>query len=323
MNATGVVIETNTDPKRGSLTTVLVTNGTIKRSDNIIIGEYYTKVKAITDENGANLVEAHAGEPVELFGLGESPEVGSRFVVTNNPAEAKAITKTMVEVRKNKNRKVEVVANPNDIFAVLDNKKKQLNYIVKADSFGVLEAITKKIKELSTDDVDVNIISEGIGDFTLADMKLAESSGAKGICFNTKVQSSIRQDVLNKSVEVNEYSIIYKIFDEIEEAAASLKEKVFKETKIGEAKVLQIFEFSKIGTITGSVVTKGKFTNKAIVEVVRNGESIYKGEIESLKIEKDNVKSAANGKEFGLVFKNFHATKVDDQLIAYIIEEVK
>lgn len=296
--ASGTVIESNVHKQRGNLVSVVVQNGTLKVGDDIIMDDFVGRVKAMTDDLGRNLQVAYPGTPVEIFGLGNSPLVGSKFVVFKNKESSK-IADEIHDARLNKQRERKT-ANVNDLFAQLGSSKKVFNVILKADALGVLEAITSKVEAISNDDVEVKVIRRDVGEISTTDITLAEASKGHIYTFNLKTKNDIEALAKNKSVNIFEFDIIYKMFEDIENKINGLTEDKFEEKEIGRVEVMKLFSFSKIGTILGSMVREGSVKRDSIIEVLRGEEVISNTTIKSLQFEKDQLKEAVKGRECGI-----------------------
>ncbi len=313
--ASGTVIESNVHKQRGNLVSVVVQNGTLKVGDDIIMDDFIGRVKAMTDDLGRQVKEATPGTPVEIYGLGNSPLVGSKFVVTK-AKDSQRIANTIKIARENKRRKRKV-GNVNDLFAQLGSSKKVFNVILKADALGVLEAITSKVEAISTDDVDVKVIRKDVGEISTTDVTLAEASKGHIYTFNLKTKPDIVALAKNKGVNVLEFDIIYKMFEDIENKINGLTEDKFEEQEIGKVEVMQLFSFSKIGTILGSLVRDGSIKRDSIIDVMRGNELILTTKVKTLQFEKDQLKEAVKGRECGITLDDQDVNiQVGDILIA-------
>ncbi len=302
--ATGAVIESNIHKQKGNLVSVIIQNGTLKTGDTLIVDDFIARVKAMNDDNGNILKEATPGTPVELFGVGNSPVIGSKFVVVKDK-DASKIADAIHEARLNqlRNKRTSSAA---DLFAQLANSKKAFNIILKADALGVLEAISTKVEKMETDDIEVKIIRKDVGEITTTDVTLADASNASIYTFNLKTNQQIEAFTKNKGVNIFEFDIIYKLFEDIENKINGLTEDKFIKNEIGRAEVLQIFSFSKVGTIAGSIVRDGSIKRNSLIDVERDGEIIFSSEVQSLQVEKDQIKEVINGREFGMVIKDLN-----------------
>ncbi len=320
--ASGTVIESNVHKQRGNLVSVIVQNGTLKVGDDIIMDDFIGRVKAMTDDMGRSLKEATPGTPVEIYGLGNSPLVGSKFVVTK-AKDSQRIANTIKIARVNKQRERKR-SNAADLFAQLANAKKAYNVILKADALGVLEAITSKVEAISTDEVEVKVIRRDVGEITTTDITLAEASKGHIYTFNLKSKSDIIALAKNKGVSILEFDIIYKMFEDIENKINGLTEDKFEEKEIGKVEVMQLFSFSKVGTILGSLVREGSIKRDSIVDVMRGNELVTTTSVKSLQFEKDQLKEAVKGRECGITLADQETEfRVGDILIAKELVKVE
>lgn len=320
--ASGTVVEANIHKQRGNLVSVIVQNGTLKVGDDIIIDDFIGRVKAMTDDMGKNLAEAKPGTPVEIFGLGKSPLVGAKFVVTKAKDSQKiADTINIARVNKQRERKTHNVA---DLFAQLGSSKKVFNVILKADALGVLEAITSKVEAIGNEDVEVKVIRRDVGEISTTDVTLAEASKGHIYTFNLKTKNDVLSLAKNKGVNIYEFDIIYKMFEDIENKINGLTEDKFEEKEIGKVEVMQLFSFSKIGTILGSLVRDGSIKRDSLVEIERDGKIVLSTKVKSLQFEKDQLKEAVKGRECGITLENQEFEyQIGDMLIAKELVKVE
>jgi len=312
--ASGTVIESNIHKQKGNLISVIIQNGTLKVGDKLIVDDFMGNVKAMHDDNGKMIQEATPGTPVEIYGIGASPNVGSNFVVSIDK-DTQKIADVIHNARLNRLRKRHG-KSVEDLFALMENSKKSFNIILKADALGVLNAIAARVEQISSEDIEVKIIRKEVGEITSTDVILAEASNAHIYTFNTKTSQQIFALTKNKNINIFEFDIIYKLFEDIEDKINGLTEDKFEKIEIGRAIIKQIFNFSKIGKIAGSEVKKGVVKMNSLISIVRDGKNIFDGEIESLKIGKDSVKEVTVGRECGIVIKNLNIDiKEGDELI--------
>ncbi len=312
----GSVIESNLHKQKGNLVSILVQTGTIKQGDAIIIDDFRATIKAMHNDLGNPVLEAEPGTPVELYGLGAAPLVGSKFVVIKDTKEADKITSTIHDARMNMLRKVEK-PSAIDLFAKLDNNKKQFNIILKADGLGVLQALETKILSFSNDEFDINIVRKDVGEITDTDITLADASHASIYTFNQKIPQRLEQQIKSRGINVFSFDIIYKLFEDIEAKLLGLADDIFLENKIGSAEIIQIFSFSKVGKIAGCIVRDGKIVQNTIVKIFRNEKLIFEGEIASLRVMKEHVKEVTTGKECGISIRDYNDFLVGDKLEVY------
>ncbi len=312
----GSVIESNLHKQKGNLVSILVQMGTIKQGDVIIIDDFRATIKALHNDLGNPVLEAGPGMPVELYGLGAAPLVGSKFVVIKDLKEADKIASTIHDARMNMLRKVEK-PSALDLFAKLDNNKKQFNIILKADGLGVLQALETKILSFANDEFDIDIVRKDVGEITDTDITLADASHASIYTFNQKVPQRLEQQIKSRGINIFSFDIIYQLFEDIETKLLGLADDVFLENKTGSAEIIQIFTFSKVGKIAGCIVRDGKIFQNSLVRIFRNEKVIFEGEIASLRVMKDQVKEVTSGKECGILIKNFNDFLIGDILEIY------
>ena len=319
--ARGIVIESRLDRGRGPVATILVQSGTLKRGDILLAGAVFGRVRAMLDENGKPVEKAGPSIPVEIQGLSEVPVAGESVVVMVDERKAREIAL----FRQGKFRDVKLArqqaAKLENIFEQKGDVK-VLALIIKADVQGSYEALTHALDKLSTDEVKVNIIHSGVGAITESDINLALASKAVVIGFNSRADTVARKLIGSTGVDVRYYSIIYEAVDEIKAALSGMMAPERKESIIGMVEIRQVFRISKVGAVAGCYVLEGVIRRGSSVRLIRNGELIHTGELDSLKRFKDDVKEVKGNFECGLSLKNFNDIEVGDQLEVYEIIEV-
>jgi translation initiation factor IF-2 len=319
--ARGIVIESRLDRGRGPVATILVQSGTLKRGDILLAGAVFGRVRAMLDENGKPVEKAGPSIPVEIQGLSEVPVAGESVVVMVDERKAREIAL----FRQGKFRDVKLArqqaAKLENIFEQKGDVK-VLALIIKADVQGSYEALTHALDKLSTDEVKVNIIHSGVGAITESDINLALASKAVVIGFNSRADTVARKLIGSTGVDVRYYSIIYEAVDEIKSALSGMMAPERKESIIGLVEIRQVFRISKVGAVAGCYVLEGVIRRGSSVRLIRNGELIHTGELDSLKRFKDDVKEVKGNFECGLSLKNFNDIEVGDQLEVYEIIEV-
>ncbi|SDA10186.1 bacterial translation initiation factor 2 (bIF-2) [Nitrosospira sp. Nsp18] len=319
--AKGIVIESRLDKGRGPVATILVQSGTLKRGDILLAGAVFGRVRAMLDENGRPVDQAGPSIPVEIQGLSEVPVAGETVVVLTDERKAREIAL----FRQGKFRDVKLARQQ---AAKLENvfeqkgEVKVLALIIKADVQGSYEALTHALQGLSTDEVRVNIIHSGVGAITESDINLALASKAVVIGFNSRADTVARKLIGSTGVDVRYYGIIYEAVDEIRAALSGMMTPDRKENVTGLVEIRQVFRISKVGAVAGCLVLEGVIKRGSLTRLIRNGELIHTGELDSLKRFKDDVKEVRAGFECGLSLKNFNDIQVGDQLETYEIVEV-
>jgi len=301
--------------------TILVQSGTLKRGDILLAGAVFGRVRAMLDENGNAVEQAGPSIPVEIQGLSEVPVAGESVISLTDERKAREIAL----FRQGKFRDVKLARQQ---AAKLENvfeqkgEVKVLPLIIKADVQGSYEALAHALQRLSTDEVRVNIIHSGVGAITESDINLALASKAVVIGFNSRADSVARKLIASTGVDVRYYSIIYEAVDEIKAALSGMMAPDRKENITGLLEIREVFRISKVGAVAGCYVLEGIIKRGSLVRLIRNGQLIYSGELDSLKRFKDDVREVRAGFECGLSLKNFNDIETGDQLETYEIVEV-
>ena len=314
--ATGTVIEARLDKGRGPVATILVQSGALNRGDIILSGREYGRVRAMVDSNGKEISSSVGpSTPVEVLGLSGIPNAGDEMIVV--PDEKKA--REIAEQRQNKNResklaKQHAVKLQNAIDQMSEGDVATLNILVKADVQGSSEAIVDALTRLSTDEVRVGIISNGVGGITETDMNLAHASKAVVIGFNVRADASARKIANEEEIEIRYYSIIYDLIDDVKAAMSGMLAPELREEIIGIAEVKDVFRSPEFGDIAGCIVSTGTIKKSNPIRVLRDNVVIYEGELESLRRFKDDVNEVKSGTECGIGVKNYDNIQPGDQI---------
>jgi len=316
--ATGVVIESKIDKGKGPVSTILITNGLLKKTDYFVCGNTYGKIRAMINYEGELIDEATPSMPVEILGMNESAFAGAEFAVTENEDRAKEIAKF------NKSGSVSVKPTIKDKMSIFEsqNTKKELDIIIKSDVQGSSEALKNAINKIEHAEVKANIILADIGMINESDVSLAKASNALLIGFNVKPNNQAKNLAEQQHVEIKYFNIIYEALELIEKRLSGLLEPEVKETIIGSAEILKVFKVSDAGKIAGSKVTEGEIKNKAQARLIRDGAVVYTGEISSIFREKNQVKEVKSGLECGISLKDFIDFKEKDVIEAYFSEKM-
>ncbi len=322
--ARGRIIEAKLDKGRGPVGTILVQNGTLKNGDVFVCGVEYGKVRAMFDDRGKRVEVATPATPVEVQGFSGVPNAGDEFLVLEN----ERIAKQVAQMRQQKQREATMAKMSKVTLEKLyqrfkEGEVKELNLIIKADVQGSLEALTKALSELGTEEIKVHIIHTGAGDINETDIMLASASNAIVIGFNIRIHANAQTLADQEQVDVRFYDVIYNLVTDIQSALEGLLEPVFEERPTGRAEVRQVFSIPKVGVIAGSYVLDGKVERSALVRVKRGSESIFEGKTSSLKRFKDDVKEVAAGYECGIGLEKFNDLQEGDILEFYTMVEVK
>lgn len=316
--AYGTVIESNLDKGYGPVATVLVQNGTMKKSDYIVAGQSYGKIRMMFDSNGHEIQSATPATPVKIAGLESVPIAGDKFLVLDNEKQARELANKI----KQKNSRLEW-NNKNSTLRqqIEDGVVKNLKIILKTDVHGSLEAIKSMISKINIENSHVDIVRSAIGGITETDVRLAQTSQAIIIGFNIRPTRLVKDLSEQEKIEIKTYDVIYKLKEDLEIMMMGKLDPIITEEEIGEAKVQKIWKHSEIGTICGCIVNSGKIKRGAKVRVVRDGVIIYNSEISTLQHGKNQASEILAGNECGLTIKNFNDVKENDILEAYVIVE--
>ena len=320
-NADGLVIESKIEKGRGPVATFLVKRGTLERGQIVVAGEYWGKVKAMMDERNAQLKKAGPSTPVEVMGLDGAPAPGEPFAVVETEQRARELTEYRVRKRKEDLTKASGMASMEQMMAKLANKtSSEMALLVKADVEGSAQAIKTSLEDLGNDEVKARVIYSAAGGISESDVQLAASSGAPIIAFNVRANKQAKDLAEKEGVEIRYYSIIYGLLDEIKGALEGMLEPERKETFIGYAEVLEVFDISKLGKIAGSKVTEGRVERGSGVRLLRDDVVIHEGELSTLKRFKDEVEKVQAGMECGMGFKGYHDLRKGDQIECFTVE---
>jgi translation initiation factor IF-2 len=324
-DASGFVIESRLDPGRGPVVTLLVHRGRLEVGDSLTAGEAWGRVRAMHDYRGQALKEATPGMPVEILGFDGVPDAGEHFRVVETDREAKRLAnERSIRVKQEAlarqgSRRVSL----EDVLARAERGEKELNLVLKADVAGSLEALADEIVRLPQDQVQVNIIREGVGGIAESDVMLAAASDAVIIGFNVRPVGNAAQVADREGVEIRTYSVIYNIIEDLRAAMEGLLDAKEVEEAVGTAEVRATFKASRVGTIAGSYVTEGVMRRGVQCRLVRDGTVVYDGRIGSLRRFKDDVREVTAGMECGIVLENYPDPKEGDVIEAYEIKQVE
>jgi translation initiation factor IF-2 len=324
-SAEGVVIESKLDRGRGVVATVLIKRGTLKRSDIIVAGSNWGRVRALINERDEQVPSAGPSEPVEVLGLDGTPDPGEPLAVVENEARARELTAYRIRQKRERNiAPAGAGASLADMMAKLQDKRvSELPLIVKADVQGSAEAIIGSLDKISTDEVRARIIHSGAGAINESDVMLAKGSGAPILGFNVRASKQARDLAEREGVEIRFYAIIYDLLDDIKGVLSGMLAPIQRETHLGDANVLQAFDISKVGRIAGCRVTDGVVRKGARVRIFRDNVVLHEmGTLQTLKRFKDEVNEVQSGQECGMAFANFQDIKAGDVIECFTVEEV-
>lgn len=322
--ATGTVIESSLDKGRGYISTVLVSNGTLKVGDIILAGTCYGRVKAMFNERNQRIEKAGPSDPAIVLGLNGAPTAGDQFHVLDTEQEAREIANKREQLQREQGLRTQTRLTLSDIsHRIARGEFHELNIIVKGDTDGSVEALSDSFLKLSTEKVQVNVISKAVGQISENDVMLASASDAIIVGFQVRPSADARKLADREGVEINTYSIIYDAIDDVKDAMVGMLDKVKKEIVTGEVEVKQVFKISKVGTVAGGLVTEGKVHNKDKARVVRDGIVIHTAPISALKRYKDDAKEVATGLECGISLVNYNDIQVGDVIETFTEIEVE
>jgi translation initiation factor IF-2 len=321
--AVGTVIESGVESGKGAVATILITEGQLNKGDLIIAGEEFGKARILMNENNEKLDCVTPSIPVRVFGLSDIPNAGDEMRVIKNEKKGKEIS----SLRKDRNRvnklnDQQLLKMKNFMEQPMDSSKKSIPLIVKADVQGSIEAIRDALLKLSTEEVEVDIISSGVGGISESDINLAAASNAFIIGFNVRADTGARKIIKESDVEIKYYSVIYETIDDVSDIIDGHKTPVIKEEITGLAEVRDIFDSPKIGKIAGCLVIEGSVIKSNPIRVLRDNTVIYEGELESLRRFKDSVNKVQSGTECGIGVKNYNDIKIGDQIECYTKLEI-
>ena len=316
--AKGVVIESKIDKGKGPVSTILISNGILKRGDHFICGDTWGKVRAMINYEGKTIDEAHPSMPVEILGMNGSVFAGAEFAVTNDEDEAKKMSE-FKKINKNNTKTL-----PKDKTTLFENTKEkdELNIIIKSDVHGSSEALKMAINKIEHSEVEAKIILSDIGMINETDVSLAKASNAILIGFNVKPNREAKKLSEEQKIDIKYFNIIYEAIDYVEKSLSGLLQPDIKETVIGSAEIKKIFKVSSAGKIAGSKVISGEIKSKSKARIIRDGVVIYSGEIMTIFREKNQVKEVGTGLECGISIKDFMDFKENDVIESYLSEKI-
>ena len=323
-HATGSIIESSLDKGRGYVSTILVSNGTLKQGDVVLAGTHFGRVKAMFNERNQRIEKAGPSEPVIILGLDGAAQAGDMFYVLDTEPEAREIATRREQLQR------ELGLRTQKRFGLEELGRRralgdfhELNLIVKGDVGGTVEALSDSLINLSTEEIQVNVIQKSVGQISESDISLAATADAIIIGFQVRPSTQARRLAENEGVEIRLYSIIYDAINEVRDAMEGMLSPEIREDICGEVEVLQVFKVSKVGTIAGCIVKEGKIKRTHKVRVVRDGIVVHTGDIGSLKRFKDEAKEAVSGQDCGIYVNNYHDIQVGDIIEPFDQIEIK
>jgi translation initiation factor IF-2 len=323
--AEGTVIEAKLDRGRGPVATVLVQRGTLRGGDIVVAGAEWGRVRALINDQGEQVQSAGPSTPVEVLGFAGTPEAGDRLAVVENEARAREVTEYRQRERREKSaRGVKVGGSLEQMMSQLKTAgRKEFPLLIKGDVQGSVEAIVSALEKLGTEEVIARILHAGVGAISESDVTLAETSGAAIIGFNVRAHKEAREAAERAGVEIRYYNIIYNLVDDVKQAMSGLLSPLLRETPLGNAEILEVFDVSKIGKVAGCRVTEGKVERGANVRLIRDDVVIHEGKLSTLKRFKDDAREVVAGQECGMSFENYEDIRKGDVIECYRVESVQ
>ena len=324
--AEGTVIEAKLDRGRGPVATVLVQRGTLRPGDIVVAGAEWGRVRALVSDTGTALDSAGPSTPAEVLGFSGTPEAGDRLAVVENEARAREVTDYRARQKREKQvaRAAGMRGSLEQMMAQAKTAgRKEFPLVVKADVQGSLEAIVGALEKLGTDEVAARVLHGGVGGITESDVTLAEASGVPIIAFNVRAHKEAREAAERSGIEIRYYNIIYDLVDDVKKAMSGLLAPTLRETMLGNAQILEVFNISKVGKIAGCRVTDGTVERGANVRLIRDNVVIHEGKLSQLKRFKDDVKEVAAGMECGMAFENYQDMRAGDVIECYRVETIQ
>jgi translation initiation factor IF-2 len=324
--AEGSVIEARLDKGRGPVATVLVQRGTLHVGDIVVAGSQWGRVRSLLDDKGAVRQSAGPSFPVEILGFSGTPEAGDRVAVVETEARAREITEYRERQKREKlaARGGALRSSLSDMMSQLKTAgRKEFALVVKGDVQGSVEAIVAALEKLNTDEVAARVVHAGVGGISESDIALAEASDAAVIGFNVRAHKEAREASERAGIEIRYYNIIYNLVDDVKAAMSGLLAPTLRETMLGNAQILEVFDISKVGKVAGCRVTDGTVERGAHVRLIRDNVVVHEGKLSTLKRFKDEVKEVLAGQECGMAFENYQDMRVGDVIECYRVEEIK
>ena len=322
--AAGVIIEAKLDRGRGPVATVLVQRGTLKLGDIVVAGAEWGKVRALLDDSGNHVDDAGPSVPVEVLGLNATPDAGDQFVVVDNEGRAREIAEYRQRQRRDKMAARGARGSLEQLMTQLGQSgAKEIPVVVKSDVQGSAEAIVGALDKLGTEEVAARIVHAGVGGITESDVTLAAASRAPIIGFNVRANKQAREAAERDGVEIRYYNVIYDLVDDVKAAMSGLLSPTLRETFLGNAEILEVFNITKVGKVAGCRVTEGKVERGARVRLIRDDVVIHEGKLATLKRFKDEVKEVQAGQECGMAFEKYEDIRPGDVIECFRVEEVQ
>ena len=321
--AEGVVIEANLESGRGAVATVLVQRGTLKMGDIVVAGSEWGRVRALSDDSGNKVIEAGPSVPVEVMGLSGAPSAGDEFSVVENEARAREVA----DFRERRFRAQISAAQPRgsleQIFSQIEaGEAQELPILIKGDTNGSVEAIISSLEKMGTDEVRVRVLHSGVGGINESDVGLAQASSAFIVGFNVRANAQARELAQKENIDIRYYSIIYNLTDDVKDMLSGMLAPERRETFLGNAEVLEVFNIGKMGKVAGCRVLEGIVKRGSSVRLLRDSIVIHEGKLSTLKRFKDDAGEVSDGMECGMSFANYQDIKDGDVIECFDVEQV-
>jgi len=321
--ARGVVIEAKMAKGRGPVATLLIQNGALHLNENIIVGKYFGKIRAMFNDRGLSVTLAGPSIPVEVLGISGIPEAGEQFFVIEDEKQAKELAAARLEQKRQREIKSVKRISLEDLHAeIQEGKIKELKLILKADVQGSLEAIKDTLNKLNVSEIKLDYLHTGVGNINSSDAILAVASNALILGFNVNMDELAKELVAKEGLDVRTYNIIYELANDIKAAIEGMLAPRIKKVSIGLAEVRKVLKLSRAGTVAGCFLTKGKINRASLINLVRNGQVVFEGKLSSLKRFKDDVRDVSEGFEFGMTLSGFDDWHEGDIIEVYEIEKI-
>ena len=322
-SAEGVVIEANLETGRGAMATVLVQRGTLRIGDIVVAGGEWGRVRAISDHEGGKVDLAMPAQPVEIMGLSGAPEAGEDFAVVGSEARAREVSEFRQRKKRLQKTKIANAGTIENIFSQIEaGKARNLPLVVKADTHGSAEAIVNALEKLSTDEVKVQVLHSGVGGISESDVGLAKASEGFVVGFNVRANAQARNAADRDKLDIRYFSVIYDLIDDIKGLLSGLLAPEKRETFLGYAEILEVFNISKMGKVAGCKVTQGLVKRGSGVRLLRDDVVIHEGALSTLKRFKEDAREVREGTECGMSFENYQDLKTGDMIECFEVEEI-
>jgi len=322
--ASGLVVEAQLDKGRGPVATVLVQRGTLKLGDIFVAGTAWGRVRALQDDKGQQVKDAPPSFPVEVLGLNSAPEAGDRFDVVPNEARAREITEFREGEKRSKRGSSAARSSLEQMMSQIGQSgRKEFPILVKADVQGSAEAIVQALEKLGNDEIKARVVHYAVGGVTESDISLATASGAVVLGFNVRANAQARDAAQQQGIEIRYYNIIYDLVDDIKAAMGGKLAPEIRETFLGNAKILEVFNITKVGKVSGCMVTEGTVQRGAKVRLIRDNVVVHEGTLSTLKRFKDEVKEVQTGQECGMAFEGYQDMRAGDVIECFRVEKVQ